>query len=152
MFEELLAHKIIELAPISRLDLSQIKKEKLTHTYCERIGDARIPEFRGFEFVYDYSYSEQASADADLVRTPLLFLFFGLTRMIQENHTFYHAMGPLLSEKMGQVLVDLDFVHCNLPNTVVTIFGVGSRRAVIFSRELITGVEVWHYAVPYDSS
>lgn len=58
-------------------------------------------------------------------------------------------MGPLSSENMDQVLSDLDYVRSNLPSTTVTIFGVNPKKTVMFERELIPGVQLWRYTVPY---
>lgn len=79
LFEELVAHKIMQLVPISHLDISQLKKEKLAHTYCEQIGDAPTLNFRGFEFVYDYSY--HISDDGGIENTVRISLFF----LVQTN-------------------------------------------------------------------
>lgn len=75
LFEELVAHNIMQLVPINHLDLSQLKKEELAHAYCEQIGDAPILDSRGFEFVHSYSYRVfEDSEFENAVRISLLFL------------------------------------------------------------------------------
>jgi len=133
LFEELVTHNIMQLVPIGHLDFSQLKKEGLAYAYCGQIGDTPILDSRGFEFVYSYSY--HVSEDDDTENAKM--------------HTFHHAMGPLSSENMSQVLFDLDHVRSSLPSTIVTIFGVNSKKTVMFERELTPGVQMWHYTVPY---
>lgn len=60
-------------------------------------------------------------------------------------------MAPLSSETMSQVLVDLDHVRADSPDTMVMVFGIGTKSIVMFERELIPDVQTWRYIIPYNS-
>lgn len=87
LFEKLVAHQIMQLTPISDLDLSQLKKEKLAHAYCEQIGDAPVLDPRGFEFVYSYSYYKSEDGEIEnAVRITSFFLIKANTSFTETAH------------------------------------------------------------------